>query len=49
MFGPKGILVEIFDTCIPELKGCGSEIMLRFVNDIKRPYQEAILNAAWVN
>ena len=47
MFGAKGILSEMFDACVPELKGCGSELMLKFVNDIKRPYQEAVINAAW--
>ncbi|KKM22179.1 hypothetical protein LCGC14_1628030 [marine sediment metagenome] len=45
MYPAKEILIEMLDECVPELRGCGSEVMLGFVNDIKRPYQESVIAA----
>ncbi len=32
---------------IPELKGRGSEILIRFCKEIIRPYEEAIIELWW--
>ncbi len=43
MHPTKGILTEMLNQCVPDLRGTMSEIAKGFVNDMKEPYETAVI------
>ncbi len=43
MYPTYRILPEMFEQCVPELRGAHSEIAKGFVKDLMEPYQKIVL------